>query len=164
MNKIRKALIGGGIAAACGISALGGTAFALQSFSDVPESHPFHEDIEWMNATGISEGYEDGTYRPGAPVTRQAMSAFMHRANSQEIISSGALFTDDSATLQADCPAGTEVVSGGASTTGSGVALQVSTPLADGSGWRAIFRTIDGTEQNFAATATAICGPVDNVD
>jgi hypothetical protein len=28
---------------------------------------------------GISEGYEDGTFRPSAVVTRQAMSAFLYR-------------------------------------------------------------------------------------
>jgi hypothetical protein len=32
-----------------------------------------------MAAEQISEGYEDGTYRPSLPVSRQAMSAFMHR-------------------------------------------------------------------------------------
>jgi hypothetical protein len=49
------------------------------SFSDVPWDHQFFEDVEWMAEQGISEGYEDGTYRPLAPVTRQAMSAFMYR-------------------------------------------------------------------------------------
>jgi hypothetical protein len=32
-----------------------------------------------MNRVKVSEGYPDGTYRPGDPVTRQAMSAFMQR-------------------------------------------------------------------------------------
>jgi hypothetical protein len=50
------------------------------SFTDVGSSHPFSEDIEWMSATEVSTGYPPGpTYRPNAPVTRQAMSAFMHR-------------------------------------------------------------------------------------
>ena len=55
------------------------TAGALQVFSDVPDGHPFEEDITWMAVSGISEGYQDGTFRPSAPVTRQAMSAFMRR-------------------------------------------------------------------------------------
>lgn len=50
------------------------------SFSDVPTSHPFYAEIEWMADLGISEGYPDGTFRPGDTVTRQAMSAFMYRA------------------------------------------------------------------------------------
>jgi hypothetical protein len=33
-----------------------------------------------MADAGLSVGYEPGpTYRPSAPVTRQAMSAFLHR-------------------------------------------------------------------------------------
>lgn len=55
------------------------TAGAVHVFSDVPDDHPFAEDIAWMASTGISEGYQDGTYRPSAPVSRQAMSAFMRR-------------------------------------------------------------------------------------
>jgi hypothetical protein len=49
------------------------------TFSDVPESHPFYDDVEWMAAAGITTGFDDGTYRPTQPVTRQAMSAFMRR-------------------------------------------------------------------------------------
>jgi predicted phage tail protein len=50
------------------------------TFVDVPTSHPFYEDIEWMAAEGITAGYQPGpTYRPGDAVTRQAMSAFMYR-------------------------------------------------------------------------------------
>jgi hypothetical protein len=49
------------------------------SFSDVSPSNPFFDEIQWMDAEGIATGYPDGTFRPLAPVTRQAMSAFMHR-------------------------------------------------------------------------------------
>jgi hypothetical protein len=48
-------------------------------FPDVPTSHPFCKEIKWMKESGISAGFGDGTYRPGANVTRQAMSAFMFR-------------------------------------------------------------------------------------
>jgi hypothetical protein len=48
-------------------------------FEDVPAAHPFAAEISWMAAEGISEGYEDGTYRPDVEVSRQAMSAFLHR-------------------------------------------------------------------------------------
>jgi hypothetical protein len=48
-------------------------------FSDVPVSHPFCEEIQWMRDSGVSTGFADGTYRPGTDVTRQAMSAFMSR-------------------------------------------------------------------------------------
>lgn len=49
------------------------------SFSDVPQDHTFFEDIEWMARTKVSGGYLDGTFRPGANVTRQEMAAFMRR-------------------------------------------------------------------------------------
>ena len=48
-------------------------------FSDVGTGHPFFAEIMWMDANGISTGFDDGTYRPSASVTRQAMSAFMYR-------------------------------------------------------------------------------------
>jgi hypothetical protein len=49
------------------------------SFSDVPLAHPFFDDVEWLVEAGITEGYDDGTFRPLATVTRQAMAAFLHR-------------------------------------------------------------------------------------
>ncbi|MCC5952438.1 MAG: S-layer homology domain-containing protein [Acidimicrobiia bacterium] len=55
------------------------TAYATQTFSDVPDTNPFFDEIEWMADTGISTGFPDGTYRPAEPVSRQAMSAFMQR-------------------------------------------------------------------------------------
>ncbi|MCL2593947.1 MAG: S-layer homology domain-containing protein [Promicromonosporaceae bacterium] len=51
-----------------------------QRFSDVPRTHPFHRQIEWMAEMGITTGYGDGTFRPGEPVSRQAMAAFIYRA------------------------------------------------------------------------------------
>jgi hypothetical protein len=52
---------------------------AQAGFSDVGEGNPFHDQIEQFAGAGISGGYEDGTFRPGAPVTRQAMAAFLTR-------------------------------------------------------------------------------------
>ena len=50
-------------------------------FSDVPIDHPFCPEITWMKDQGISTGYDDGTYRPNADITRMAMSAFMWRVH-----------------------------------------------------------------------------------
>jgi hypothetical protein len=50
------------------------------TFSDVPTTHPFYDEIEWMFDEGITEGNADGTYGPTTTVSRQAMSAFMRRA------------------------------------------------------------------------------------
>jgi hypothetical protein len=77
-------LLGAMLAAALlvpsGLTALAGVSPPVQTFVDVPPSHPFYEDIEWMAAEGISEGYEPGPeYRPSIAVSRAAMSAFMYR-------------------------------------------------------------------------------------
>lgn len=48
-------------------------------FSDVPRSHQFFHEVEWLASTGITTGFSNGTFRPGAPVERQAMAAFLQR-------------------------------------------------------------------------------------
>jgi poly(3-hydroxybutyrate) depolymerase len=57
----------------------GSSAVAAPSFTDVPVGHPFLADITWLAEQGIATGYDDGTFQPGAPVTRQAIAAFLHR-------------------------------------------------------------------------------------
>jgi hypothetical protein len=57
----------------------GGTSFASHQFDDVPTSHPFHDDIVWLVSNDITEGFDDGTYRPNQSVTRGAMAAFLRR-------------------------------------------------------------------------------------
>ena len=52
------------------------------TFTDVPPSHPFVDEIEQVAAAGIANGFSNGTYRPSQPVTRQAMAAFLSRAGS----------------------------------------------------------------------------------
>ena len=56
------------------------TAPATSKFSDVPTTHPFYKEISWMRDQGITTGYPDGTFRPNAPVNRDAMAAFFYRA------------------------------------------------------------------------------------
>ncbi len=48
-------------------------------FVDVTRASQFYTDIAWMDAANISNGWSDGTYRQVAPVTREAMAAFIHR-------------------------------------------------------------------------------------
>ena len=55
---------------------------ATATFADVPATHPFFTEIEWLADTGITTGWsvEDGTeFRPATPVTREAMAAFLYR-------------------------------------------------------------------------------------
>jgi hypothetical protein len=53
--------------------------FQDPGFTDVSAGHPFKNAIWFMATSGITTGYADGTFRPGDPVTRQAMAAFIHR-------------------------------------------------------------------------------------
>jgi hypothetical protein len=55
------------------------TAPGTPAFSDVQVGRPFYDEIHWLASTGISEGYDDGTFRPDANVSRQAMAAFLFR-------------------------------------------------------------------------------------
>ncbi len=50
-----------------------------RAFTDVPAGHPFCGAIEWMKTEGISTGWDDGTFRPGQPVSREATAAFLYR-------------------------------------------------------------------------------------
>lgn len=61
----------------------GTVAFAAgKTFSDVPPGHPFATEIGRVAGACIAGGYNDGTYRPSDPVTRQAMAAFLSRSGS----------------------------------------------------------------------------------
>ncbi|MGI5939921.1 MAG: S-layer homology domain-containing protein [Thermoleophilia bacterium] len=72
-----------GIARSVGLFALVVTAVAVSlslapsaqartaGFVDVPSSHAYHVQIETMAQLGVLEGYNDGTFRPDDPVTRQ---------------------------------------------------------------------------------------------
>ncbi len=50
------------------------------TFSDVPPTHTFYADIEWLAANDIAGGFPDGTFGPALPTSRQAMAAFLRHA------------------------------------------------------------------------------------
>lgn len=52
---------------------------ATAPFSDVRPGDAFHREVSWAHAAGITTGYPDGSFRPGAPVSREAMAAFLYR-------------------------------------------------------------------------------------
>jgi hypothetical protein len=54
--------------------------FPDPGFVDVPLGHPFHTEIAWMVATGLTNGFDDGSFRPGHTVTRQETAAFLARS------------------------------------------------------------------------------------
>ena len=49
------------------------------SFSDVPSSDIAYEAIHWAAEQGILSGFEDGTIRPNAPVTREQLAVIFYR-------------------------------------------------------------------------------------
>ena len=53
---------------------------ATATFADSRTS-VFYNEIEWMRSSGVSTGWSDGTYRPFESVTREAMAAFLYRAD-----------------------------------------------------------------------------------
>jgi hypothetical protein len=52
----------------------------LGVFADVPANVWYTDAIARMVELGITTGYEDGTYRPNAPVSRGEMAVFLDRA------------------------------------------------------------------------------------
>lgn len=48
-------------------------------FRDVNKSDYYAKAITWAAGKGILEGYEDGSFRPDAPLTRQQLSAILFR-------------------------------------------------------------------------------------
>jgi hypothetical protein len=73
------------------------------TFTDVPTTHAFFDEIEWMAAADISTGFQPGPeYRPDQKVSRAAMSAFMYRLAGQPAFADPptATFTDVPTTSQ----------------------------------------------------------------
>jgi len=52
---------------------------ASHQFSDVPDSNPYHADIDALVDSGVTTGCGGGKYCPSAFVTREQMAAFMNR-------------------------------------------------------------------------------------
>jgi hypothetical protein len=48
-------------------------------FFDVSLANQFIAEITWLAVRGVSRGYDDGSFRPIAPVGRDAMAAFLYR-------------------------------------------------------------------------------------
>lgn len=51
----------------------------LHGFADVFDDTPHSGEIGWMAASGISEGFSDGTFRGLTQVARQDLAAFLYR-------------------------------------------------------------------------------------
>ncbi len=70
------------------------TAATSSPFSDVATTDPRYVAIAWLASTGITTGYGDGTFKPDATVSRQAMAAFFHRIAGAPAVDPAATFAD----------------------------------------------------------------------
>lgn len=57
----------------------GEPAVAGSRFSDVPQGAWYAKGAAWAAANGIVNGFEDGTFRPESPVTREQLAAILYR-------------------------------------------------------------------------------------
>ncbi len=57
----------------------GSPAVAPGNFTDVSPELYYAPAVAWASANGIVNGYSDGTFRPGAAITREQMAAFLYR-------------------------------------------------------------------------------------
>lgn len=48
-------------------------------FTDVPSNYQFYNEINWLAASGIANGYSDGTFRSWNGIERGAVAAFFYR-------------------------------------------------------------------------------------
>jgi len=49
-------------------------------FTDyAPTNGPFYADVQWLATQGITTGYEDGTFKPGQSIGRDAVVTFLYR-------------------------------------------------------------------------------------
>lgn len=56
---------------------------AAVDFSDVDPDDTHAEGIRWAADRGLIEGFSDGTFRPGDPVTRGQLATILHRQSQQ---------------------------------------------------------------------------------
>lgn len=59
---------------------------AVPTFPDVPVDHAFYKEIEWAHSVHIVNGYDDGTFRPVTPASREATAAFLYRIEDRDFI------------------------------------------------------------------------------
>ena len=139
-----------------------GAVWASHQFPDVPTSSQFHGDIDWLVDNGIANGYADGTFKPTAPVSRQAMAAFLHRYNGEiELVVGSTVDPGSGTTFSAsvNCPVGKHPIGGNAFTYESSIVLVAASPTL-GRTYQARWVSRSGASVNPTPIAvSAICLP-----
>ncbi|WP_068784254.1 CAP domain-containing protein [Paenibacillus phocaensis] len=62
-----------------GLLATGQVSAEASGFKDVPQSHWAYDTVMWSKANGVSDGYPDGSFRPGQAVTEAEFLAMLLR-------------------------------------------------------------------------------------
>ncbi|MGD2060274.1 MAG: S-layer homology domain-containing protein [Acidimicrobiia bacterium] len=81
------------------------TAIAAHTFTDVPDSNTFHEDIAWLKDAGVTLGCNPPTntqFCPKDEVTREQMSAFMRRLAENKVVDAATAVQAENATTADD--------------------------------------------------------------
>ncbi len=94
----------GFIALATALMLAPAAAYASHTFTDVPDTNIFHNDIQWMADNDITAGCGGGgtLYCPTDNVTRQQMSAFMRRLAENQVVDAATALEADNATTADD--------------------------------------------------------------
>lgn len=66
----------------------------VSTFSDVTAKNSHAEGVAWAVSEGIAAGWEDGTFRPSAPVERGALLSFLYRLAGSPRVSTAPSFSD----------------------------------------------------------------------
>jgi hypothetical protein len=159
----RRALLAVAVAILFTAAVAGTTSWAVaRSFSDVPPSHPFYNEITWAEEHEIVNGFEDGTFRPANNVTRQAVAAFLARYNNSVRLVQSSTDPGASSTfgLDAPCDEDERAIAGGGSINADDVYLADSFPLVVDGDWRVRWETEgDAVINPPSLTVFAICAP-----
>jgi peptidoglycan/xylan/chitin deacetylase (PgdA/CDA1 family) len=68
---------------------------SVKTFSDIPSTFLFYNEISWMSNNLITTGYADGTFKPGVTLDRGMMAAFLYRfAGSPAVPAGPQIFPD----------------------------------------------------------------------
>ncbi|WP_375497100.1 choice-of-anchor L domain-containing protein [uncultured Jatrophihabitans sp.] len=86
-------------------TAVGPTAGGCAPFSDVNGTNPFCPEIATTSAQGVVRGFPDGSFHPGATVSRQAIASFLYNlAHRDEAASCSSAPFSDVAKTNPFCP------------------------------------------------------------